>query len=164
MTTISALKYVSNRLERVRHFAKQLILLIFERFPGILWNQNVFNDMLKQLQHVVDSIGFNNSDNESVRDICALADKWVLVAGNISQPHIFIMIQSFLAINMNYDSKSSLIISNLLLKIESISNFQYLGSKFTGELEGRLEAYKEGKKDIFNLRWPIRSGEFKNSS
>jgi hypothetical protein len=100
--------------------------------------------MLRQLQTVVDRVGDGNSDNESARDICNLADKWILMAGKISQPHIFIMIQSFLATNMNYDSNSSLIISNLLLKIESISNFQYLGSKFTGELQGRLATLEEG--------------------
>ncbi len=98
--------------------------------------------MLRQLQTIVDD---GNSGNESTREICNLADNWILMAGQISQPHIFIMIQSFLATNMNYDSNSSLIISNLVLKIESISNFQYLGSKFTGELQGRLSAFEEGK-------------------
>ena len=109
--------------------------------------------MLKHLQLVVDRVGYVTADNDSTHDICSLADKWILMAGKISQPHIFIMIQSFLATNMNYDSNSSLIISNLLLKIESISNFQYLGSKFTGELQGRLLAYNEGIFIFVDSRW-----------
>lgn len=154
---MTALKYISHRLDRVRQLAKHLIMIIFERFPGILWNQTVFVFMLRQLQMVVDRVGDNHTNDESAKNICNLADQWILMAGKISQPHVFIMIQSFLATNMNYDSNSSLIISNLLLKIESISNFQYLGSKFTGELQGRLSAFTEGDLIKCNLfRWKNR--------
>jgi hypothetical protein len=48
-----------------------------------------------------------------------------------------------MAKNNQYDKRSSRVISDILQKIGNGFNFEYLGSRYTGELQGMLNAYLE---------------------
>jgi hypothetical protein len=87
-----AISHVTHRLPRVRTFARLVIKNVLDKFPGIIWNNELFTYLLKQLQMAVDSpqeMAFHVSST----DIVDLANSWVSLACKVSPGHIFTMIQ-----------------------------------------------------------------------
>lgn len=87
-----ALSHVTHRLPRVRVFARLVIKNVLEKFPGVIWNIELFTYLLKQLQLAVDSTQ-EMSFYFSSSDIVELANSWVSLACKVSPGHIFTMIQ-----------------------------------------------------------------------
>jgi hypothetical protein len=50
-----AISYITHRLPLVRQTAERVTQSVLEKFPGVIWNNNLFSFLLKQMQIAVDS-------------------------------------------------------------------------------------------------------------